>query len=105
FQLDPVGLRGLLGKLGMTPPQTRDSQVLAKLAAKGNFKYGANAASASGRDIQLDDSRLTGQLAVTNLQTKAAAFNLAVDHINLDRYRAPAPSNPKPSAQPAGTAA
>lgn len=105
FRLDPVGLRDLMGKLGMTAPQMRDSQALAKLAAKGNFEYGANAASATGLDIQLDDSRLTGRLAVTNLQTKAAEFTLAVDHINLDRYRAPAQSNPKPASQPVGTSA
>lgn len=109
FELAPLGPRALMVKLGMTPPQTRDSQVLSKLAAKGNFKYGANAASASGLDIQLDESRLTGQLGLTNLQTKAAAFNLTIDHINLDRYRAPEQSNPKvaaqPAAQPAGTAA
>jgi len=101
FKLDPLSLRELMGKLGMTPPVTRDPNVLAKLAASGTFAYGNNAAAANGLNIQLDDTRLTGKLAVTNLETKATHFNLALDRINLDRYRPPEEKNPKPAAPPA----
>jgi len=102
FKLDPVSLRDLMGKLGITPPVTRDPNVLAKLAASGTFAYGSNAAAANGLNIQLDDTHLTGKLAVTNLETKAANFNLGIDRINLDRYRPPEEANPK-SAAPAPT--
>jgi AsmA protein len=98
FKLDPLSLRELMGKLGMTPPVTRDPNVLAKLAASGTFAYGNNAAAANGLNIQLDDTHLTGKLAVTNLETKATNFNLALDRINLDRYRPPEEKNPQPAA-------
>ena len=107
FKLDPLSLRELMEKLGMTPPVTRDPKALAKLAASGAFTYGSNAVGANSLNIQLDDTHLTGKLAVTNLETKAANFNLAVDRINLDRYRPPEETNPKPAApaQPSGKAA
>jgi AsmA protein len=98
FKLDPLSLRELMGKLGMTPPVTRDPNVLARLAASGTFAYGNNAAAANGLNIQLDDTHLTGKLAVTNLETKATNFNLALDRINLDRYRPPEEKNPQPAA-------
>lgn len=101
FKLDPVSLRDLAGKLGMTLPVTRDPKVLARLAANGNFSYGANALATDGLDIQLDDSHLRGKLAITNLDRKATSFNLGIDRINVDRYRPPeAPATAK-SAPPA----
>lgn len=102
FKVDPVSLRDLMGKLGITPPVTRDPKVLARLAANGNFAYGGNALAADALDIQLDDSRLRGKLAVTNLDTKATNFNLGIDRINIDRYRPPeAPATAKAAAPPA----
>ena len=105
FKLDPVSLRDLMTKLGMTPPVTRDPKVLARLAANGKFSYGGNALGTEGLDIQLDDSHLRGKLAITNLDTKAASFNLAIDRINVDRYRPPEqPASAKTAAQPAAGA-
>jgi AsmA protein len=100
FKLDPVGLRELMHELRMVPPETRDSKVLSKLAAKGEFAYAGNAARASKLDMQLDDSDLRGALAVTNLATKAMTFDLALDRIDLDRYMSPEKANPKPAAKP-----
>ena len=89
FKLDPLSPREMMQKLGMTPPVTRDPKVLARLAANGSFSYGGNALAADGLEIQLDDSHLRGKLAITNLDTKAANFNLGIDRINVDRYRPP----------------
>lgn len=102
FRLDPVALRDLLGKLGGTPPDTRDPKAFTQLAARGNFSYGGNAVAANNLEIQLDDSQLKGKVAVTNLDSKATEFNLAIDRIDLDRYRSPEKAPPpKPAAQPA----
>jgi AsmA protein len=100
FKLDPVSLRDLMAKFAITPPVTRDPKVLAKLAANGSFTYGGNALAADGLDIQLDDSQLRGKVAVTNLDTKATNFTLAIDRINLDRYRAPEETTPKTAEKP-----
>jgi len=103
FKLEPVALRELMGKLGMTTPQTRDNRAFSKLAASGAFTYGGNTAAANDLDVQLDDSRLRGKLALTNLDTKATRFNLSIDHINVDRYRAPEAATPQPAAKPAAS--
>jgi AsmA protein len=101
FKLDPVSLRDLMGKLRITPPVTRDATALARLAANGNFTYGGDSLAANDLDIQLDDSHLRGKLAVTHLETKATHFTLAVDRINLDRYRPPEEATAKTAGQPA----
>jgi AsmA protein len=89
FTLAPVALRMLATQLGVTVPATRDPKALSKFAAAGMFSYGAQALSASGLDIQLDDSTLRGSAAITDLHTRASRFDLTLDHIDLDRYRAP----------------
>ena len=89
FKLEPVALRALMAQLDMTAPVTRDPQALSHFAASGDFAYGANAAQASKLDVRLDDSTLRGNVAITNLESKATKFDLELDRINLDRYRAP----------------
>ncbi|HVW68660.1 MAG TPA: AsmA family protein [Steroidobacteraceae bacterium] len=96
FKLDPISLRDLMTRLGMEAPKTRDPKVLSKLAGKGDFSYGGNALATSGLDIQLDDSRLRGKAALTSLDTKAMSFNLAIDRIDVDRYRSPETAAPAP---------
>ena len=89
FKLDTISPRDLLEKLGIRAPTTRDPKALTRLAAAGSFTYGTDAVSLDQLAVDLDDSRLQGRVAVTNLQTKALAFNLALNHIDLDAYRAP----------------
>ena len=97
FKLDSVSPRDLMEKLGFGAPQTRDPKALTKLAAQGSFTYGANASSVDQLAIDLDDSQLQGNIAVTNLQTKAMSFNLALNHIALDAYRPPPSATPPPA--------
>jgi len=104
FKLDPVALRELMNQLGIAPPNTRDSKALTKLAARGDFTYGANALAVNDIDVQLDDSQLHGKMAITNLDTKAMSFDLAVDRIDLDRYRSPETQTPQPAAKTAANA-
>jgi len=104
FKLDPVSLRDLMTRLGVAVPKTRDTQALTRLSGHGAFTYGGNALAVNDLDVQLDDSQLRGKLAVTNLETRAMSFDLAIDRINLDRYRAPPQAAPPPAAaKPAGS--
>jgi AsmA protein len=105
FRLDPVSLRELLAELGIAAPNTRDAKALTKLSARGDFIYGANALAINDLDVQLDDTTLRGKAAITNLDTKAMRFDLALDRINLDRYRSPAAQTVRPVAQPAAISA
>jgi AsmA protein len=105
FKLDPCALRDLMSRLGIAAPDTRDPKALTKLAARGDFTYGANALAVNDIDVQLDDSELHGKAAVTNLDTKAMSFDLAVDRINLDRYRSPETLTPQPAGKSSGASA
>lgn len=102
FSLAPVALRGLLRQLGIEPPTTRDPKVLGTVSGSGDYAYGGNALRMTRLELKLDDSTLRGSAAITDLATMALGFDLALDRIDLDRYRAPgataAPSAAAPSA-------
>jgi AsmA protein len=103
FQLAPLALRDYMGKLGMTPPVTRNARALSKLAASGTYAYGGNAVHATQLEVKLDDSTLRGNAAITNLDTLALNFALSVDRIDIDEYLSPASADnarPAPPAKP-----
>jgi AsmA protein len=88
FKLDPVSPRDLMAALGTEPPRTRDASALRKLAGSGAFSYAGGVLGLQRFMLQLDDSTLKGD-ASDNLDGQAMTFQLALDHIDLDRYRAP----------------
>lgn len=98
FKLEPLGLRQLMRQLGLTPPETRDPKALSRFAASGEFAFGGNALRATKLVVQLDDSSLRGDAAVTDLDSKAISADLALDRIVLDRYLSP--SKPGAAARP-----
>ena len=103
FHLEPCSPRALLTALGIAPPKTRDGRALSRLSASGQFAYGSKSALVSGLVVQLDDSALKGRAGITDLDSGAIGFDLALDQIDLDRYRPP----PEPAAklQPAAKTA
>lgn len=103
FRLEPCSPRDLLTALGIAPPKTRDPRALSRLSASGQFAYGSKAALVSGLAVQLDDSSLKGRAGITDLDSGAIGFDLALDQIDLDRYRPPA--GPPPKAPPAAKTA
>jgi len=105
FKLDPLSPRELMSQLGIAPPKTRDAKALTKLAASGEFAYGDKRVGVSKLDVQLDDSQLRGSAAITNLDTKAMDFDLALNQIDIDRYRPPEnAAKPAPAAATKGEA-
>ncbi len=101
FKLQPLSPRELMTALGMQPPATRDPKVLSSFEADGQFSYGDNQARATGLDLRLDQSRLQGSVAITNLDSDAMAFDLALDRIDFDRYLSPPSAVPSAAAKPA----
>ncbi len=89
FTLEPTSARELMGNLGVTPPKTRDPKALARLAASSSFSFGGNAAEVHALNVQLDDSSLRGKAGITDFKTGELSFELTLDQINFDRYRAP----------------
>jgi len=87
--LEPVDLRALMAQLGMRAPVTRDAQAYSRFSAKTDFRYAGRSAELPTLEAQLDDSHLKGSVSVTDLDTRATRFALVLDHIDIDRYRAP----------------
>lgn len=104
FRLEPLVLRQWMSEVALPVPETRDPKALSRLAASGDFAYGANAARAERLDVQLDDSTLRGAAAITSLASEAMTFDLALDHIDLDRYMSAAPARAPERAPTAPTA-
>ena len=84
--------RKLLQSLGIAPPVTRDPKALAAFALQTNFRLTRKALQLSALQLTLDDTQVQGTAGVENLDTSALRFNLTVNGINIDRYRAPVPA-------------
>ena len=90
FKLEPLVLREFLARIGVEPPKTRDEKAFCRSSRyRRAFPTRRKAMRLTQLDVQLDDSQLRGSLALTNPETLASEFDLNVDRINLDRYRAP----------------
>jgi len=103
--LAPLVVREFLPRLGLTGPATRDPKAWSQVAASGGFTVDSKAAHVDKLQATVDDTHLTGSVAV-NRETHAVAFELTVDTIDLDRYRPPAAAaaTPPPSAPQSATA-
>jgi len=66
---------------------TADPDALRRVAANGQFAYDANQQMLQQLQLELDDSRMTGELGLVG---DALRFDLEVDEINIDRYLPPA---------------
>ena len=110
LSLPSTSARKLLQSLGIAPPITRDPNALAKFALATNFRMTQKQLELSALQLTLDDTQVKGTAGVENLDTSALRFDLKVNAINIDRYRAPVPaeapaaakhpSNPPPAAPP-----
>jgi AsmA protein len=74
--------RDVLERFGVNV-QTADDGVLARASAKANFLYNAREVGLRDMQLNLDDSALTGRVA---LEGERLVYNLTVDDINIDRY-------------------
>ena len=92
--------RKLLQSLGIEPPVTRDSQVLSTFALQTNFRLTRQQLAFSALQLNLDDTRIQGVAAIDDLNAGALSFDLSVNTLNVDRYRAPVDKTPKSAATP-----
>lgn len=104
--------REALQRLGKAAPDTGDPDVLRRLSAKTELRYRGGQLALEPLTVHLDDSVLTGRAKLRSFTGPAADFDLALDHIDIDRYRSPAPPKgkqaaaaPRTTTPPSGTAA
>jgi AsmA protein len=67
-------------------PKTRDPKVFAQFSAGSDFGYDASGLRLDHLQLQLDDTHLTGTAAFAG-EPRALKFDLAADHIDVNRYR------------------
>ena len=84
--LSNTNLRALLPELGIEPPATADSQALSSLTGQLDFQGNSQQLSLPKIALQLDDSKLQGNLKLTSFKNLASSFTLYIDTLNLDRY-------------------
>ena len=101
--LSPLVLHEFAPRLGIALPKTKDSKALSELAGAFSFSYDAASMALDKLQLKLDDTNLKGDIKVSRGATTAVSFELAMDRIDLDRYRAPdgAPETPEPKADAA----
>jgi AsmA protein len=96
--------RALLESLDIAPPVTRDPHALAQASLSSHYRLTAHQLQLSDLDLGLDATRVRGKLAIEDLDSLASSFELAVNQINLDSYRAPLKKPPAQSTQGARNA-
>lgn len=98
----PVNLRQWLQSVGESAPPTRDKAAFSEARLELALQGDEQAIQLKPLVIQLDDSHISGELAVTDVSAQALAFTLALDRLDLDRYLAPDVETPSATPAPAG---
>ena len=81
--------RELLARFALPVPQTSDPTALRSAEVAASFETTGSAGEFRDIAIELDDSRITGDLNVTNFADPEYRFVLRADRIDADRYLPP----------------
>lgn len=78
--------RDVMRRLGVKPPQTADPKVLSKASLSTEIGASPKTLDLKKLAIKLDESTLTGNIAIEDFRKPAITFALVADKIDLDRY-------------------
>jgi AsmA protein len=84
--------RGVARSLGVELPATRDPKAFGAARVAADFRLTPTALQVDELDARLDGSKITGRAGIADLERGALAFDLAVDALDVDTYRAPVPA-------------
>ncbi|MGC1507918.1 AsmA family protein [Ketobacter sp.] len=112
LQMAPSDLRPLLVQLGIELPEMASATALSKVGVDATLKGSPRAITVQPFTVTLDESKLTGLVALDDIEHQALRFDLLLDQIDLDHYLPPAqegdaaavPAPAKSSAPAAGEA-
>jgi AsmA protein len=91
LQLPETSLKSLLAQAGIVLPQTRDPKAYERLSFEGEVDVTRTSAFINKAVLKLDDTTARGSVGIADFDSKALRFDLNVDRIDADRYRAPEP--------------
>lgn len=105
-RIEEFNPKKLLAALSVQTPETADPKALTRASLEATLGGGPNQLSVKPLTLRLDDSTLTGEVAVADFKSQALRFDLALNAIDVDRYLPPEKKQAK-GAEPAtpGTAA
>lgn len=88
--LDVPSLRDLLAALGHPVGAARDPKAWGHATLAANLEASPTALMLNALALQIDDTRIKGRAGIADLHARAVDFDLDVDQLDVDRYRAPA---------------
>ncbi len=97
--------RKVFRQLDMTLPNTRDPDVLKQASVQADLGYHDGEFTIEPFTVRLDGSALSGRVKLRSFTEPAVDFDLALDHIDVDRYRPPPHEAKQAVATPAETVA
>ncbi|MDX1573033.1 MAG: AsmA family protein [Methylophaga sp.] len=105
IQIRPFNLRKLAGDMNIELPEMADNNTLENVALQTQLEGSNNHINATGLQLTLDQSQITGQFGVENFANPGYRFDLSLDEIDADRYLPPVKDGDQKSAPPASAAA
>ncbi|MEX0615356.1 MAG: AsmA family protein [Methylophaga sp.] len=105
IQIKPFNLRKLAGDMNIELPEMADTSTLENVALQTQLEGSNNHINATGLQLTLDQSQITGQFGVENFAKPGFRFDLSLDEIDADRYLPPVKEGDQKSAPPASAAA
>ncbi len=105
IQIKPFNLRKLAGSMSIELPEMADNGTLENIALQTQLEGSNNHINATGLQLTLDQSQITGQFGVENFAKPGFRFDLSLDEIDADSYLPPVKEGQQQSAPPASAAA
>jgi uncharacterized protein involved in outer membrane biogenesis len=81
--------RDLMRRFGQAVPDTSDDSVLRRAGITTRFAVDTTRGRFTNLELALDDTRITGDFAVTSFEDIGYSFTLAIDRVDADRYLPP----------------
>lgn len=98
LQSEPFNPRQLIAQIGMDEPPFSDKKALQHARFEANISANSKTARLENIALELDQTKATGSVAITDLNKQAVRATFAVDQFNLDTYQMVATEDAKAAA-------
>jgi AsmA protein len=92
----------LMRRFGLPPPMMSDPKALTRTTVDTRFDVDTKQAKLSDVTLALDDTKITGNFALTGFDNPSYGFALNIDRVDVDRYLPPKAKDAKQGQATAG---
>jgi AsmA protein len=100
-EFNPKKLHGVFSDVAI---ETRDPEALTRASLEATIEANPNQLFVEPLTVRLDDSTISGEMSVPDIENQVLRFELALDAIDADRYMAPEAAKPEDAASASGEA-